>query len=175
MKHKAYRQKVKASFREELRNRNNSQNKEGRDIFVRTDSKVNDYLFSCCIFPNDTAVNRIIIRILKNKIGEILFGFKNNEKINYDVLRIEQTEFGCIPTEFIPYKNDIFDLYSLLNPDINDPYESVFNKLQEHFERKNSCINGEYLKYLYSEIKKIIVSRGKVDESIVYFLDKRMM
>ena len=102
---------------------------------------------------------------------------KNTKKINKiekednDVLKLEITELGVVPTEFISRKIKI-NLYSLLDPKKENPYEDIFDTLKKYFNEKGSSINAEYIGHLCADSKKFMVEHG-VSEDAAYFFEKR--
>ena len=135
-------------------------------------------------FTNDT-IQRVIYRFIKPEngkpkenysSGEILFGYlpeENSQRMVYDVLTIDMSECGVVPGKFIPFGGKKIELYPYLKLGKDNPYEVIFKKLEEHFEKeRNSSLKAGYLFFLYLEFKKFMVANG-ADKDLVFFLEKR--
>ena len=120
--------------------------------------------------------DRIIYWTLKEACySKILFGFKpkNSKKLRYDVLIMDLTECGVVPKEFIPFEGQRINLYPFLDLEKDNPYEEIFQKLEEHFSEKRNCfLNSDYLFHLYLKIKNFMVKKGAKEDS-VFFVEKR--
>ena len=172
MTHKVYRQNAKIMIREWIKFFERSETEKNRKKINKIEKEDKYYSkYSTC---PDKAIDHIICRIPKNSYCnycEILFGFKSPFGIKYDVLKLEMTELGVVPTEFISRKRKI-NLYSLLDLKKENPYEDIFNTLKKHFNEKSSYVNAEYIEYLCADSKKFMVNHG-VNKDDAYFLEKR--
>jgi len=172
MTHKVYRQNAKIMIRKGIRFFERIKREKNTKKINKIEKEDKYYSkYSTC---PDKAIDHIICRIPKNNYCnycEILFGFKSPFGIEYDVLKLEITELGVVPTEFISRKIKI-NLYSLLDPKKENPYEDIFDTLKKYFNEKGSSINAEYIGHLCADSKKFMVEHG-VSEDAAYFFEKR--
>ncbi|MCK4729802.1 MAG: hypothetical protein KAT28_00640 [Candidatus Aenigmarchaeota archaeon] len=175
-----YKKKVTQSLKKYVRGAAGENN--GRNG-VRPDEEQNqsDYIHSGRMDLLDDTFKHIITRIDEGPIGnkyiEILFGHDVWGKIEYDYLRVEETELGYMPTEFIYHTEDSeikrVDLYSRMGTSLDDPYEPVFGPIGKHFKRKGSNLNYEKLVGLYLDSKEKLVEKTELTENQVFFVEQR--
>ncbi len=174
MKNKSYRRKITAKdmkwVEQANKHRGNKVKNPEENLGIRTDPLEGEEYFSRYIsIPDAGALDHIRARVPKNgSYGEIMFGFKDSEKIDYYVLKIELTGYGYVPTKLVHNRTRL-DLSHLLEED--EPYEKIFNELEGYLEQKGSSLTADYIRDRYFETKEDIAKRG-VNKDIVYFFEK---